>query len=378
MEQLNAIRYDLDGDGATDNAANQSAYETAFPGLAAGSYEGYELMNDLDFNGSMWASGGSVRGGWKPIGIGGLYGYEGDKFVATFEGNHHTIANLYIKRDFADQVGLFGSTRSGAAIRNLGVTDVDVTGDSKVGGLVGENGGTITASYSTGSVNGGTTDTDASVGGLVGSNSGTITASYSAGSATGNSYVGGLVGGNSGTITASYSTGSVMGNDLVGGLVGYNFGGTITASYSTGSVNGNDQVGGLVGYHTGGTGGTITASYSTGSVTGNDQVGGLVGYNFGGTITASYSTGSVDGANFVGGLVGNNFGGTITASYYPDTITIMGGDNTVGAQTASAMLTPVGYTGLYVNWNVDIDGDSAGDDPWDFGSSSDYPTLKGF
>ena len=110
---------------------------------------------------------------------------------------------------------------SGAAIRNLGVTDVDVTGDSKVGGLVGENGGTITASYSTGSVNGGTTDnTDASVGGLVGSNSGTITASYSAGSATGNSYVGGLVGGNSGTITASYSTGSVMGNNKVGGLDG--------------------------------------------------------------------------------------------------------------------------------------------------------------
>ena len=124
----------------------------------------------------------------------------------------------------------------------------------------------------------------------------------------------------------------------------------------------------------------ITASYSTGSVTGTDvemlMLEGSWGIILDGTITASYSTGSVDGANGVGGLVGNNFGGTITASYYPDTITIMGGDNTDGEQTASAMQTPVGYTGLYVNWNVDIDGDSAGDDPWDFGSSSDYPTLK--
>ncbi len=36
---------------------------------------------------------------------------------------------------------------------------------------------------------------------------------------------------NAGTITNSYSTGSVSGSNYVGGLVGYNYGGAITNSY---------------------------------------------------------------------------------------------------------------------------------------------------
>ena len=79
----------------------------------------------------------------------------------------------------------------------------------------------------------------------------------------------------SATISACYSTGSVdweqeMDANGVGGLVGWNEGmsAQISACYSTGSVEGgsSSNVGGLVGWND--NSGTISACYSTGSVTG--------------------------------------------------------------------------------------------------------------
>ena len=61
--QLNAIRWDLDGDGAADDTANQASYAAAFPNAAAGMgcpsnrCTGYELTANLDFSGTGWASG---------------------------------------------------------------------------------------------------------------------------------------------------------------------------------------------------------------------------------------------------------------------------------------------------------------------------------
>jgi hypothetical protein len=109
--------------------------------------------------------------------------------------------------------------------------------------------------------------------------------SYSSGSVTGEERVGGLVGWNQATLSNSYSSCSVTGDSAVGGLTGDNwyYRGTVSNSYSTGSVTGNSRVGGLVGvnYY-----GNVTHSYSTGSATGSTQVGGLVGYN---KATVSYS-----------------------------------------------------------------------------------------
>ncbi|MBA7550198.1 hypothetical protein ES705_42706 [subsurface metagenome] len=56
------------------------------------------------------------------------------------------------------------------------------------------------------------------------------------------------MGENNGSITTSYSNGTVTGEQSVGGLVGGNGDGTITSSYSTGTVTGDYNVGGLVGY----------------------------------------------------------------------------------------------------------------------------------
>ena len=40
------------------------------------------------------------------------------------------------------------------------------------------------------------------------------------------------------------------------------------------------------------------------------------------------------------------------------------------------MQSPTGYSGLYRNWNLDLDGDDANDSPWHFGTSSQYPVLS--
>jgi hypothetical protein len=171
--------------------------------------------------------------------------------AGEFDGNGHKISNLSFNFDFITQVGLFGYLAPGAEVAHLGVESADITAYMNVGGLVGENNGTVSSSYATGNVNGGYR-----VGGLVGENYGTVSNSYSTGSVTTNvstvinvSVVGGLVGRNSkdGIVSNSYSTGSVTGDKYVGGLVGYNnYDATVSNSYSTGSVTGNMYVGGLV------------------------------------------------------------------------------------------------------------------------------------
>ena len=212
---------------------------------------------------------------------------------------------------------MFGYTWPASAIRHVGVTQVDVTGSVSVGGLVGRDEGTITASYATGRV-------------------------------SGYGHVGGLVGLDSGTITASYATGRVSGTPAVGGLVGLDSG-------------------------------TITASYATGRVSGTQQVGGLVGWVYSGdTITASHATGRITGTSDVGGLVGSIDPDRVSYSYW-DTLTSgqATGNNGQG-QTTTQLQTPTDNTGIYADWDnglwdfgeadeypalvVDFDGD--GDATW--------------
>jgi hypothetical protein len=236
----------------------------------------YLLMNDLDSTtagytdlASPTANGGK---GWQPIGT------QNDTFTGTFDGQEYEIRDLFSNRPDENYVGLFGIVYTGGGIEDIGVVNVTVTGNSSVGGLVGVNMGTVSNSYSSSNVNGGS----AEVGGLVGGNAGTVSNSYSSGSVTGQGHVGGLVGGNGATVSNSYSTGNVTGYYGVGGLVGASSG-TVNNSHSSGNVTGYQWVGGLVG----GNAGTVSNSYSTGSATGNSSVGGLVGDNSG-TVSGSF------------------------------------------------------------------------------------------
>ncbi len=303
LAQFNAMRYDRNGDGLADEPGDYIQYHAAFVegswnmGCPAGCI-GYELTADLDFDtdadgdidsaDDYWNSGA----GWAPIGD------YFESFTATFDGDGHTVSNLFIKFPGSSNffpAGLFGLIDDGV-VRGVGLLDVDVTGGSYVGGLVGFiSDGEVSGSYVTGSVSG-----DDYVGGLVGrggvfvfndESHSAVTASHSTAQVSGRYSVGGLIGLNTGTsdIAASYATGHVSGTEKVGGLVGFNTG-PITVSFATGHVKGTEDVGGLAGDGRS----SITASYATGQVEGGENVGGLVGFG-GGTITASYATASFGG-----------------------------------------------------------------------------------
>jgi hypothetical protein len=147
-------------------------------------------------------------------------GFQGTAFSGAFDGNGHTVSHLTVAgKDYAGLFGQIGWPRG--VVKNVGVVDVNVTGSGYcVGGLVGDNSGTVTHCYSTGIVSG-----VASVGGLVGFNGGSVTDCYSTGAVSGSGGVGGLVGSNSGTVTNCYSAGAVSatGQDwrTIGGLVGW-------------------------------------------------------------------------------------------------------------------------------------------------------------
>ena len=246
LETLNAMRHQLDGSGLQ---LSESAVEIT-SGCAPGGCKGYELTRDLDFNSAdsysnianlnRWAG----DAGWQPIGD------AVHPFTAIFKTNNgstpNVIYNLKINRPSESTVGLFGEIGSSAKISGIGLLNVEITGHSQVGGLVGKNvGGAISNSYVSGRVVG----SGVEVGLLAGSSGGAITNSYANGEVVGKGNgVGGLVGVSSGAITNSYAMGRVVGAaNHVGGLVGNNSQGTISNCYTTGSVSGSEDIGGLVG-----------------------------------------------------------------------------------------------------------------------------------
>ncbi|MDE0222147.1 MAG: hypothetical protein OXJ90_22970, partial [Spirochaetaceae bacterium] len=452
LSQLNAIRWDLDGDGTADvyppskdgitghDPDGAVKLAAAFPSALAGmgcptdGCDGYELAADLDFdtNGNGRADSGdefwNEGKGWVPL-MGGeaIYGYAQDDrladrfrsdalgsrphararmFTGDFEGNGRTIANLYIKDAKRWYVGLFGYIGPGAHVRNLGLTapnsDSGVKGYDQVGALAG--------ALERGHVSGVRSDVDVA----------------------GHSSAGGLIGWNFeyGFVIESYATGAVAGSHWVGGLIGLLAAASIAAVYATGDVTASHSAaGGLVGYRVFG---HIRATYAAGAVTVTriddarytpsrgyppPRVGGLIGWlshpwEFA-WMRANYASGNVSGsvAEVVGGLTGgcaNSKRPRSDGSNYWDVET--SGQATspecgVGYTTAE-LQAPTDYTGIYADWNVDVhvndydgpfDGlvgkilvaktsashpreadatEAARDDPWDFGSSSEYPVLK--
>ena len=216
----------------------------------------YALANDIDASATKDWNGGE---GFRPVGPGA-----NDPFTGSLDGRGYEITGLYIRQSISTNTGLFGHVGRSGTIKNVGLVDVDVTGGSYVGGLVGWNDGSVSNSYSTGNV-------------------------------TGRQFVGGLIGWNDRSVSDSYATGNVSGDTTIGGLVGYNRGGSVSNSYSTGTRIG-----------------TFT------------KVGGLVGSNLG-SVSSSFATGSVSGESFVGGLMGENRGLVSNAHYNIDEVLINGG-----------------------------------------------------
>jgi hypothetical protein len=156
-------------------------------------------------------------------------------FSGTLDGNYYSINNLYINRPNENRVGLFGYLHPNAKIKRIGLEDVNIFGKMRVGGLVGENYGIITESFSTGNVYG-----VYAVGGLVGNNANLVEKSYSDANVEANAmpwgaYVGGLVGWNLSKVSNSYATGTIKSNRQgAAGLVGVNY---QTPGFNTSIIN---------------------------------------------------------------------------------------------------------------------------------------------
>ncbi len=186
--------------------------------------------------------------GWKPIGTEDL------PFTGTFDGQNHYIENLYINRPDNEGIGLFGwLSGNECLIKNIGLTNVNISGYKAVGALVGvnDNYSSIENCYSRGIVSG----IDNNVGGLAGKNNefASITSSYSACHVFNEGdNVGGLVGLNdeSATIINCYALGYASGAERVGGLIGRNRNNSIVENcFSIGQVSASTEeyINGLVG-----------------------------------------------------------------------------------------------------------------------------------
>jgi hypothetical protein len=311
--------------------------------------------------------------GWTPI------GNEGHRFTGSYDGGGYTIDRLFINQPGINRVGLFGDVENGI-IKNLGVTNVNITGGWSVATLAGQiAGGEISSSYATGSVIGSNTKTGGLVGRSVG---GTLSESYFMGQVSGTDEVGGLVGenDNDGTISNSYTTGTVSGTGSdVGGLVGVNQSGDISDSYSTSEVNGNRLVGGLVGYFFNG---TINRCYATNEVSGSvDGIGGLVGNIYSGSVNNSYATGTVSGNTQIGGLVGDNDGSVSNSFWDTDTSELSESAGGTG-KTTEAMQNIATYNdsvteGLDAEWPIVAGWVASNGNIWGIcgGVNSSYPFL---
>lgn len=299
--------------------------------------------------------------GWEPI----------RSFTGSYDGNGHTISDLFINRETSDEVGLFGditgTEKNDFAVRNLTLPNASVTGyehsatlagritNTKIaaisveGGVTGTTiaGGVVgTAEHAimeevtfSGNVTGNEGDYDDGTGGIAGFiGSTTIRNSSATGEITGfTNGSGGLVG-RAGAIYIdsidrqeiiienSYATTSVEGVDNVGGLVGLISGGegisvssSVSSSFASGRVEGEQAVGGLVGRLDRGVSSTIENTYARGHVTAtNNGAGGLIGAESGDTIqiSTSYSTGLVESLEGHGGFIGDLQGGSLTNNYW--------------------------------------------------------------
>ena len=240
----------------------------------------WKLMTDIDLNGSETFQ-------WTPI---GYYNSDADfySFGGNFDGNNHTIANLYINTTALYIIGLFGWT-DGATIKNLGitgsssVTEGSAWFDTYTGGIAGyANNTEFDNCYNTGSV----------------------VSYYAANYATSS---GGIVGNaKSSTVNNCYNTGSVSSSS--GGIVGYAIGITVNNCYNTGSVSASSY------FYSGGIAG---AAYST-------------------TVNNCYNTGTISTGGYRGGILGYRVsGGTVNNSYY---LVTCGGDNTYGGEAETEEL----------------------------------------
>ena len=239
-------KYDIDDDGE-----KETVYEISnagqlywFAGLVNGTLDGVEqntlanavltanitvnenLLDSLQYDTEGNVSNGSDFITWTPIAD--WMGNRTTQYSGTFDGNNKTVSGLYFNGD-STCIGLFGSSESDGNIKNVGVVDSYFKGNDHVGGVCGNNAGTITNCYNAGNLT--AIESGATIGGICGyNNGGTVTNCYNTGTVTATgtvAFVGGVCGCSTELILNCYNIGTVTAASSdadISGICGYNFG----------------------------------------------------------------------------------------------------------------------------------------------------------
>ena len=253
----------LAGLAAIVNGKAEGIAQDAFAGKTV------KLTADVDLGGVKGSDGTWSGRQWTTIGEGSWQ----NPFKGTFDGDGHTVSNLYIDTTTASYVGLFGGTSDQAKIKNVIIASGYVKTMASYGyaaGLVGYAGGnTVILNCANGAD-------------IVGNqNAGGITANISS----------------SGYIANCYNTGKVHSEGPnAGGIAAY-LGCKTTNLYNTGAISavGSEcYVGGIVGEMAVSSKTTVEQNwYNTGAVTGTNpgvkaRIGALAGKGYGGSWSVVY------------------------------------------------------------------------------------------
>ena len=285
------------------------------------------LLNDIDLSDKTYAMAVISP---EVVDVSGYYIFDGIPFTGVFDGAGFTIAGLVVDdNDLGNNyLGLFGCIGNGGWIKNINLTNINVTeGGRYIGGLCGKNYGTIINCFSSGQVLGYRV-----TGGICGQNRGNIINCHSLCQVSGSYSTGGICGENSeALIDGCSSKGLITNGDhnfstYMGGICGYNYGNAnITNCHFVGNIEvdkGVEVIGGICGYNLRS---DITNCSSNGNIDGGIYrgvcVGGVCGLNENSSrIINCYATGTIKGDIYVGGLCGlNSNRNTIIQNSYSNT-----------------------------------------------------------
>lgn len=297
--------------------------------------------NEVAITGTAEQSVGIVNSGTVIALAGGAGGIIGENsadithVIMKNEGEVHGNASADGSREENGTGGIIGVNALGATITKSSLmnrVNGNVSGVANVGGIIGINHGVITGGrddnnnyykyqiYNNGTIQAGSYDEEngtitatavleENIGGLLGNNIGTLTAGYNTGvvKAGQSSNVGGIAGTNSGTLDQVFNsvvtvTKTETGATDAEGRKLYNY--TYT---DDGAISGASNVGGIVGSNT--AGGQLSNAYSTTAVEGNSNVANIVGSNAGqvSNIYGYKANGNTNVTNVNGGTVSNSY-----------------------------------------------------------------------
>ena len=261
------------------------------------------------------------------------------------------------------------AARNLGVVQNVSIEDATVTSTdgSFVGGVVGgtDDGGTVENAMVEADVEG-----NSLVGGIAGALAGDddwIEDVHFQGSVSGDNRVGGAVGRNGGIVRDATAIAGVDGDVRVGGLVGKNWG-LVERSMADATVSGNRRVGGLVGTMSEAVATVpleIRESYALGEVedrdgNGSSFWGGLLGNINGGSVVDCYAAVTVDASGeHRGALIGLQFDSEVESSYYDSDVDVLGQSD--GGQGLSS--ADFGDADSFSGWDFD--------EVWTIGEAAD-------